>query len=509
MTRSCCCGVPRAATTATSRSASSPATSSPGAGWSHDPPAGRRGDPRAVGVADRPRHARRRPRGDLARGAAARARRRARPARGRAARPGRAGRHAGQPARGQGPRVGRRLPRRRLRRAHADLDGRGARRGRGGAPAALRRPDPSAASALPLVVRRAHPGGPRHPSRLALPRPGRRHPRPGRPPRAGPRGGGGRSQRPQGGAHRALPRLRRRARHRRPAQDRPLRRPARPPTTRRRSSGCAPGDWPWRARRACRHSSSSPTRRSPRSPRRSPSDEGALSMISGVGARKLEQYGSDVLAILQGADPQELLEKPFCRKANPTRLERLPKKVPENFVNSVVRPRGARVPLSKSSPVAQVASWGAREEVRRAGLMDNTTMTMNAVACVLSVRPRLIAGPVRLAAALAHGPGDHCVRRRPHGWPCRRLPRRLPGRGLGTRSAPSPPPTRPSMSFAPAPGGHRSDPDPKPHLQAANPTSPGPRPSVVSGHLPLNEDRTQPTPPAAHRPVPDRSGTQT
>ena len=30
--------------------------------------------------------------------------------------------------------------------------------------------------------------------------------------------------------------------------------------------------------------------------------------------------------------------------------------------------------------------------------MDNTTMTMNAVTCVLSVRPR-IAGPVRLAAA--------------------------------------------------------------------------------------------------------------
>ena len=30
--------------------------------------------------------------------------------------------------------------------------------------------------------------------------------------------------------------------------------------------------------------------------------------------------------------------------------------------------------------------------------MDNTTMTMNAVSCVLSVRPR-VAGPVRLAAA--------------------------------------------------------------------------------------------------------------
>jgi DNA helicase-2/ATP-dependent DNA helicase PcrA len=31
-------------------------------------------------------------------------------------------------------------------------------------------------------------------------------------------------------------------------------------------------------------------------------------VISGVGARKLEQYGSDVLAILAGADPQELIE---------------------------------------------------------------------------------------------------------------------------------------------------------------------------------------------------------
>nr|WP_311769411.1 ATP-dependent DNA helicase UvrD2 [Humibacillus xanthopallidus] len=40
-----------------------------------------------------------------------------------------------------------------------------------------------------------------------------------------------------------------------------------------------------------------------------PADQGALSTISGVGLRKLEQYGADVLAILQGADPEELLEK--------------------------------------------------------------------------------------------------------------------------------------------------------------------------------------------------------
>jgi len=35
------------------------------------------------------------------------------------------------------------------------------------------------------------------------------------------------------------------------------------------------------------------------------------------------------------------------------------------------------------------------------GLMDNTTMTMNAVSCVLSVRLRPTTGQVRLAATLA------------------------------------------------------------------------------------------------------------
>jgi DNA helicase-2/ATP-dependent DNA helicase PcrA len=39
-----------------------------------------------------------------------------------------------------------------------------------------------------------------------------------------------------------------------------------------------------------------------------PGDEAALASISGVGARKIEQYGADVLAILGGADPQQLLE---------------------------------------------------------------------------------------------------------------------------------------------------------------------------------------------------------
>jgi DNA helicase II / ATP-dependent DNA helicase PcrA len=40
-----------------------------------------------------------------------------------------------------------------------------------------------------------------------------------------------------------------------------------------------------------------------------PADQGALSTISGVGVRKLEQYGAQVLAILQGAEPEGLLEK--------------------------------------------------------------------------------------------------------------------------------------------------------------------------------------------------------
>ncbi len=41
---------------------------------------------------------------------------------------------------------------------------------------------------------------------------------------------------------------------------------------------------------------------------REPSDEAALATISGVGARKLALYGADIIAVLRGADPQELLE---------------------------------------------------------------------------------------------------------------------------------------------------------------------------------------------------------
>jgi len=39
-----------------------------------------------------------------------------------------------------------------------------------------------------------------------------------------------------------------------------------------------------------------------------PSDEAGLAAISGVGPRKIQQYGDDVLAILGGMEPQDLLE---------------------------------------------------------------------------------------------------------------------------------------------------------------------------------------------------------
>ena len=41
---------------------------------------------------------------------------------------------------------------------------------------------------------------------------------------------------------------------------------------------------------------------------RTPETSGQLASISGVGARKLERYGNDVLAILGGADPVEIAE---------------------------------------------------------------------------------------------------------------------------------------------------------------------------------------------------------
>ena len=38
-----------------------------------------------------------------------------------------------------------------------------------------------------------------------------------------------------------------------------------------------------------------------------PSDTRGLSAIAGVGTRKLDQYGAQVLAVLGGADPDEVV----------------------------------------------------------------------------------------------------------------------------------------------------------------------------------------------------------
>jgi DNA helicase-2/ATP-dependent DNA helicase PcrA len=43
---------------------------------------------------------------------------------------------------------------------------------------------------------------------------------------------------------------------------------------------------------------------------RNPSNHGELATISGVGARKLQQYGPSVLAVLGGADPAEVAQNP-------------------------------------------------------------------------------------------------------------------------------------------------------------------------------------------------------
>lgn len=42
---------------------------------------------------------------------------------------------------------------------------------------------------------------------------------------------------------------------------------------------------------------------------RRPANRGELAMISGVGARKLERYGDEVLAVLGGADPGDIAER--------------------------------------------------------------------------------------------------------------------------------------------------------------------------------------------------------
>ena len=100
-----------------------------------------------------------------------RLRRRPRPARRRAARPRRRRRHARDLPRRQGPRVGRGLPLRAPGRHAADHLRRDAGRGRGGAPAALRRHDPRPARPARSPGRWPAARRPRLPQAVAVPRP--------------------------------------------------------------------------------------------------------------------------------------------------------------------------------------------------------------------------------------------------------------------------------------------------------------------------------------------------
>ena len=174
-------------------------------------------------------------------------RRRPRPPRVRAARPGGRRRHPGHPPRGQGSRVGRRVRGGRLRGHPADHLRRVAHRGRGGAPAALRRHHPRPPHPRGVLGLGPQPGRPRHPPALAVPRPaaarGRAHP-------ARPARRAARSSAAASAASRWPPGRRRSA---------AAAATARRPTTRSCSRSCAPGARAKPPRRACPRTSSSPT----------------------------------------------------------------------------------------------------------------------------------------------------------------------------------------------------------------------------------------------------------
>ena len=125
-----------------------------------------------------------------------------------------------------------------------------------------------------------------------------------------------------------------------PAQDRPLRRPARRPTPRRPSSGCARGGWPSRARPACRPTSSSPTPRSRRSPSASPPRRASWPRSRASGARKLGLYGAQVLALIGGADVESVLENAFCCNGIRRLSRSFTNSVPEISLNTLLPPQG-------------------------------------------------------------------------------------------------------------------------------------------------------------------------
>ena len=73
-----------------------------------------------------------------------------------------------------------------------------------------------------------------------------------------------------------------------------------PGRRRRCSSGCAPGASRPRAATACRPTSSSTTPRCGKSRARGPPSLDALRGISGIGAKKLEAYGEDIVGLVRG-----------------------------------------------------------------------------------------------------------------------------------------------------------------------------------------------------------------
>ena len=138
--------------------------------------------------------------------------------------------------------------------------------------------------------------------------------------------------------------------------------------------------------------------------------------------------------------------------------------------------------------------------------MDNTTMTMNAVTCVLSVRPR-IAGPVRLAAALLVDQGTTLSVAAHTGD-------RVVGFGAVFQGQVSDdgPHHRPdvqdhrcrSLPLREATGLTQTE----PHLPGREPDITGSAAFLLSPDTCRSPKTDTAAPPPAHRPVPDRSGTR-
>ena len=404
------------------------------------------------------------------------------------ARPGRPGRHAGVAARGQGPGVGRRLPRRLLRRPHADLDGRDPRGHRGGAPAALRRASPGPASELLLSWSgRAHPGRPGHPPAVAVPR-RRRRASSVRAPARSPASGGAKGGRRQGRKP-ALPAHCRGCGaelvHRRPAQDRPLRRL--PAHLRRGDVRAAArrGGWPSRAAASVPAYVVFTDATLTAIAEREPGSRGRLAQISGVGARKLEHYGAQVLAILGGADAASLLENASAATESDDIADRFTEIVTGNLVKSVVRLARRRVLLTNVKPSGLGGRLGPASRQKEVGPdgehHDDDRRDADRPASFPCARAASARSALRPPVSGPRGP--LCPRRLRMPVSPMSVPR---SRATSAVSAAPPPPailTRSSMSFPPALESHLSRPAPAGPLQAAEPDIRDPRPFCLSGHV--------------------------